>query len=275
MSILPDPPTGRSHAHRGLADQALASSLRAGVSDFESALINSINFDRHVFDFGEVLMPDHQVGATGFFVYEESNAANTAFVKATVTPTRQSHIFADITVDDSQISLVTVAQFLSGQNPWLEVAFALESITELDITIGFSDPAAIDAGEMVSGIDVPAVASITDCAFLALDTDETADTVHMVTRDNSTTRAVIGSPLAAPFGIPTVITQVVYRVELRGTTAYGFINGVLVAQSAAGAGPRPAVLLEAVIMFGNNHTTDKEVHIDYIDVGQERLSQPF
>ena len=196
-------------------------------------------------------------------------------MKITPTATRQSHIMADITVDDSQVSLITLAQFLSGQNPWVEVAFDLESITELRLEIGFCDPAEANAGVAVTDIDPAVAASVTDCALAVIDTDQTLKTLALVSKDGTTVTAVTGSPTAAPHGIPTLATQVVYRVELRGTTSYLFVNGTLVATSAAGAGCRTSVLLEAVIMFGNLHTTDKEVHIDYIDVGQERLSQPF
>ena len=69
MSLLPDPPTGISHASRGLVnvagDPSIGShqALAGGVSEFEVNLINSVNFDRHFYDFGEVTMPIDQIGA--------------------------------------------------------------------------------------------------------------------------------------------------------------------------------------------------------------------
>lgn len=274
MSLLPDPPTGLSTAMRGIDTGPLQNSSVPGRGLAEAALVNSSAFEHYFFDFNEVTLDAHSgVGAAGLFQYEESDGANTDFVKITPTVARPSHIVCDISADDSRISLVTVAQFLSEQNPWVEVAFDLESVTELMLAIGFSDPGAATAGDVIGNIDTPAVAAeIDDCAFAVIDTDATLQTLTLLTRDNSATTKVDASPTGAPFGIPTLATQVVYRVELRGQTAYLFVNGLLVATSAAAAGPRTGQLLECLIMFGNNHTTDKEVHIDYIDVGQERVS---
>ncbi len=280
MSVLPDPPTGISHARRGLVNingtQRPNQALGTGIVEFEANLIDSVLFQRHFYDFDEVTMPIDQIGAGGLFTYEESNASNDDIVKLTPTATLQSHLMANITVDDSQIQLVTLAQFLSGQNPWVEVGFSLESVTELGIQIGFCDPADANAGEMVDNIDTPTVvAAVTDCALAVINTDATLATLALATKDGTTVTAVTGSPTAAPHGVPTIATEVVYRVELRGQTAYCFVNGTLVATSAATAGPRTTVLLECVIQFGNLHTDDKEVRIDYIDVGQERLVTPF
>ena len=283
MSYLPDPPSGISHARRGLrnaagvGNQPHHSALESDVSEFEANLINSVLFTRNFYDFNEATMPVDQVGAAGLFDYEESDALNTEFTKLTPTATLQSHIHADITVDDSQIQLITIAQFLSGQNPWVEVGFSLESITELGVQIGFADPGPTNAGKIVDDVDnVPTVDGlITDCGIAAINTDDTIQTLRLISKDGTTVTGVTGSPAAAPHGIPTIATEVVYRVEMRGQTVYCFVNGTLVATSAASAGPRTSVLLECVIQFGNLHTTDKKVRIDYIDVGQERLVTPF
>lgn len=273
MSLLPDPPTGLSSAMRGLDTGLLQDSSLPGSALSEAALINSSAFEHDFYDFTEATMPIDQIGAAGLFAYEESDGANTDFVKITPTAARPSHIMADITADDSRVSLVTVAKYLSEQNPWVEVAFDLESAAELMLAIGFTDPAAAAAGDVLGDIDTPALAGeITDAALAVIDLDATLQTLTLITRDNSTTTKVDAFPVGAPYGIPTAATQVVYRVELRGQTAYLFVNGLLVATSAAAAGPNAGTLLECLIMFGNNHTTDKEVHIDYIDVGQERVS---
>lgn len=273
MSIMPDPPTGVSHHHKGLD-----SGLRAGgpgAAAYEMALLNSVAFERHFFDFGEATMPVDQVGAAGFFQYEESGA-ETDYVKITPTAARPSHIMADIISASGGCSLVTVAQFLSEQNPWLEVAFDLEAVTVTELTIGFCDPAAAAAGDILDDIDTPSFAAeITDGAVIGLDTAQTLGTAALVCRNNSDTTKVDVAPVAAPYGIPTAATQVVYRIELRGQKAYAFINGILVATGGDTAGPRAGTLLEAVILVSALDGTDKEVHIDYIDVGQERVNQPF
>ncbi len=281
MSIMPDPPTGHSRLVLAQDKSFTAAGVRQKANIVsakdELLLLNSSAFDQHFYDFGEATMPIDQIGAAGLFAYEESDGANTEFAKTTPTATLQSHITADITADDSQISLMTLPQFLSGQNPWIEVGFSLESITELGIQIGFADPGPATAGKIVDDVDdTPTVdALITDCAIAAINTDDTIKTLRLISKDGTTVTGVTGAPTAAPYGIPTAATQVVYRVELRGQTAYCFVNGVLVATSGAAAGPQTSVLLECVLQWGNLHTDDKEVIIDYIDVGQERLNQPF
>ena len=283
MSVLPDPPSGISHARRGLrnvsgdAGGLHNSALNTGKGEFEANLIDSVLFTRNFYEFNDVPSGQSPFGASGPFIFEKSDNVNTDFEKVAPTATRQSHIISDITVDDSQVQLITVAQFLSGQNPWIEVGFELESVTELGIQIGFADPGPADAGKIVDDVDdTPTVdALITDCAMAVINTDDTIATLRLISKDGTTVTGVTGSPTAAPHGVPTLATNVVYRVELRGQTAYCFVNGTLVATSAATAGPQTSVLLEAVIQFGNLHTTDKEVHINYIDVGQERLVTPF
>ena len=218
MSILPDPPTGISHARSGLENTAGAvpnQALQSGVTEFEANLVNSVLFTRNFFDFNEATMQVDQVGAAGLFVYEESDGLNTAFVKQTPTATLQSHIFADITVDDSQIQLVTLAQFLSGQNPWVEVGFSLESITELGIQIGFADPGPTNAGKIVDDVDnVPTVDGlITGGGIAAINTDDTIKTLRLISKDGTTVTGVTGSPAAAPHGIPTIAPEFWYRVD--------------------------------------------------------------
>ncbi len=271
MSLLPDPPTGRSRAMLGM-DTGLLQGSHPGSGLAELAAINSSAFDQHFFDFGEATMPVDQVGAAGLFQYEEGDT-QTAFAKLAPTAARPSHIEGDILVDNQTFSLVTVAQFLSEQNPWIEVAFDLETITNLELSIGFTDPADASAGEVLADIDTPTfVAAVTDAAIMGIDTDETLKTLALVCRDNATTTAVTASPTTAPYGIPTLNTQVVYRLELRGQTAYAFVNGLLVATSAATAGPRAGVQLEGLILFANLDAANKKVRIDYIDIGQERVS---
>ena len=228
-------------------------------------------------DFREATMPVDQIGSGGLFAYEESEAGSTPFVKLAPTTDRASHIKGIIdATNPSNISLVTVAQYLSAQNPYLEVAFDLEAITNLELTIGFVDPVGGSAADILDDIDTPTlVGPATDAALMCIDTAPTLKTLALVCKDGTTVTAVTASPTAAPYGIPTLVTQVVYRVEMRGQKVFAFVNGRLVAESAFDAGPTKTVLLEAVILFGARSAASKDVHIDYIDIGQERVDQPF
>lgn len=273
MALLRAIPNGRTSHVKGLQ----AGRRGPGSPEYEFNVLNATEYDRYFMDFRQATMPVDEIGAGGIWQYEENQAGSTAFVKLTPTAARPSHIkgIVDVT-NPSNIALVTVAQFLSEQNPFLEVAFDVELATNLELAIGFAAALPGTAGDILGDIDTPTLAGgITDAAVIGIDTAQTLKTAALVTRDNSATTKVDVSPVAAPFGVPTAVTQVVYRVELRGQKAFAFINGALVAQSGATAGPKEGTLLSGVIMVGARSAASKNVHIDYIDVGQERVDQPF
>lgn len=272
-SLLRARPSGRTAHVKGLQ----AGRRGPGSPEYEFDVAKSVEYDSVFMEFREVTMPVDQIGAGGLFAYEESQGGSTAYVKLAPTAARNSHIIGVIdNSNPSNISLVSVAQYLSAQNPYLEVAFDLEAVTNLELTIGFVDPVGASAADILDDIDTPTlVGTATDAALMCIDTAQTLKTLALVCKDGTTVTAVTASPTAAPLGIPTAATQVVYRVEMRGQKVFAFVNGHLVAESAYAAGPTTTVLLEAVILFGARSAASKDVHIDYIDIGQERVDNPF
>ncbi len=244
-----------------------------GSPEYEFDVLNSLEYETNFFDFKEATMPIDQVGAGGVFQIENLVSA-TDFAALAKTATYQSHIQANMTGSDSAEAPVTVPMYLPEQNPFLEVAFDLEAVTNLELAIGFVDAIPGSSALVLGDIDTPTLHSdIGEAAVIGIDTAQTLATAALVCENGGTVTAVTVAPTTAPYGIPTAVTQVVYRVELRGANAWAFINGALVAQSAFGAGPAAATLLAAVIQFHAIGATDKEVRIDYIKVGQERADQ--
>lgn len=241
-----------------------------GSPEYEFDVVHSLEYDTVFMDFRETTMPVDQIGVGGVLQIEELVGA-TSFIKLAPTALRPSHIIANMTGTDSTESLVAAVQFLPEQNPFLECAFDLEAITNLGLAIGFVDAVPGSAALVLGDIDTPTLhADIGEAAVIGIDTGQTLATAALVTENGGTVTKVDVSPTDAPYGIPTAITQVIYRVELRGANAYAFINGALVAQSAFGTGPAPATLLAPIIQFNAKGATDKEVHMDYIWMGQER-----
>ena len=78
------------------------------------------------------------------------------------------------------------------------------------------------------------------------------------------------APVTAPFGVPTVSTKVVWRIELSGDSAFAFVNGALVAELGVGDSAATGTLLAAVFQVGAREATAKNIHIDYLYGGQER-----
>lgn len=264
-------PNGRTSHAKGL----LAGRRGPGSPEFEFDILNATEYDRVRMDFREATMPIDQIGAAGLFQVEVL-ISSTTFAKLAPALKYPSCIQADLTGTDSAEALVTVPQYLAEQNPYLEVAFDLEAVTNLGLAIGFVDAIPGSSALVLDDIDTPTLHSdIGEAAIIGIDTAQSLVTAALVTENGSTVTKVNVGPTAAPFGIPTAVTQVVYRVELRGTKVFAFINGALVAESAYDAGPATGTLLAAIIQFNAKGATDKEVRIDYIDIGQERVAQPF
>ncbi len=270
MSLQKERPNGRTSHAVGLREGRRG----PGSPEYEFDVLRSNDYDRMFYDFREATMPIDQVGAAGLFQLETLVSATT-FAKLTPTATYPSHIQMDATGTDSAVALVTVPQYLSEQNCYLEVAFDLELITNLGLAIGFVDAIPGSQALVLLDIDTPTLhADIGEAAVIGIDTSEDLDTAALVS-ENGGTRTKVDIAEAAPYGIPTALTQVVYRVELRDTKSFAFINGALVAESARGEGPATGTLLAAIIQFNAKGATDKEARIDYIDIGQDRVDQPF
>lgn len=271
MSLLKDRPNGRTSHAIGLREGRRG----PGSPEYEFDVLRSNDYDRMFYDFREATMPIDQVGAGGLFQIENLVGA-TDFAKLTPTATYGSHIQANITGTAGAEALVTVPQYLSEQNCYLEVAFDLELVTNLELAIGFVDAIPGSSALVLLDLDTPTLhADVGEAAVIGIDTAQTLKTAALVSENGGTVTKVDIKPVAAPYGIPTLLTQVVYRVELRDTKSFAFINGALVTESARGAGPATGTLLAAVIQFHAIGATDKEVRIDYIDIGQDRVDQPF
>ena len=241
-----------------------------GSAEYEFDVVHSLEYDTVFMDFRETTMPVDQIGAGGVFQIEELVGA-TSYTKLAPTALRPSHLIADMTGTDSTESLVAAPQYLPEQNCFIEVAFDLEAITNLGLFIGFVDAVPGSAALVLLDIDTPTLhADIGEAAGIGIDTAQTLTTAALVTELGGSVTKVDVAPTDAPFGIPTAIVQVIYRVELRDQNAYAFINGALVAQSGLDLSAATGTLLAPIIQFNAKGATDKECHLDYIYMGQER-----
>lgn len=223
------------------------------------------------------------IGAAAMFQYAESAAGPVDPAKITPTFLLQSHILLDLGVTDpSSCNLIGPKCFAAKTNPWFEVRFQtnLAFITNtVEFAFGFVDAVPASAGAILGDIDTPTFAGgIADAAVIGCDTDETLKTMVFQTIGTSTAVGKTTLATAAPIGVPTINTDVTYRVELRSPTpdssvsqAFAYINGQLVAQRA---GPDAEKLLTPVFWVGHRGTT-ATFSIDYFAFGQEKAGAPF
>ncbi len=243
-----------------------------GSAEYEFDVVNSIEYDTVFMDFREATMPVDQIGSAGNMLYGESGSS-TAFVKLTPTIARPSDILGVISNENpSRIGLSCVPQFLSEMNPFVEVCFEVEAVTNFEIAIGFVDAIVASAASILLDIDTPTLATdYTEAVVMGLDTAQTLATGALVGENGGGTFVKADfAPTTAPYGIPTLATKVVWRLELRGDRAYAYVNGALVAQLEAGESAATGVLLGINMVFSALSATAKNVHIDYIYYGQER-----
>lgn len=258
-----------------------------GSPEYEFDVVNSIEYDTVFMDFRPDTMPISDIGSAGVLDFARSAGGSTPFAKLAPTIARASDIKGVVdNTNPSSITLTGVPQFLPELNPFLEICFEMQSITFLELVVGFFDAVVGSAGDVLLDIDGPTfVASFTEAVAMCLDTEQTLKTGALVgetSEDSGTFTKANFAPTAAPFGIPTLATKVVWRIELRGDLAFAFVNGVLVAElgilpatshgTIVGASAKPGVLLAPVMFFGARSATAKNVHIDYIYMGQERVN---
>ncbi len=242
-----------------------------GSPEYEFDVLNSLEYDTVFMDFRAATMPVDQIGAGGVLQYEEDNGGSTAFAKLAPTIARPSDIKGIVdNSNPSAIALVGVPQFLSEMNPFIEFCFELSVITTLELGLGFVDANPGSAGDIINDVDDGTLVGLTEGVMFGLDTAQTLKTATLMGENGGSASDTVASPTAAPFGIPTAATKVVWRVELRDDRAYAFVNGALVAKLDAGEGAATGVLLAPHFYVGSRSAAAKDVHIDYIFMGQER-----
>lgn len=242
-----------------------------GSPEYEFDVINSVEYDSVFYDFRPVTMPVDQIGAGGLFTYQESAGGSTPYVKLTPTAARPSDILGIVdNSDPSNISLQTLVQYDSARNPFFEICFEVSVVADLELVLGFIDVIPGSSGDILGNIDTPTLAGTTEAVVMGIDTDATLTTGALVGENGGTVTKDDFAPTAAPHGIPTLATKVVWRIELRSTATFAFVNGQEVARLVAGSGPANGTLLAAVFQVGSRVSTAKNVHIDYIWLGQER-----
>ena len=267
--ILRAKPTGYLGHAKGLKEGRRG----PGSPEYEFDVVNSIEYDSVFFDFREATMPIDQIGAAGVLQYAETDGGSTDPVKLAPTIARPSDIITVISNGNpSGISFTGVPQFLSEMNPFFEICFEVQTVTNLELVLGFFDAVVGSAGDVLGDIDTPAfVGSFTEAVAMCLDTAQTLTTGALVGENGGDAATKDDfSPVAAPFGVPTLATKVVWRIELRGSRAYGFVNGTLVAELDLDAGAATGVLLAPVFYVGARSAASKNLHMDYIYLGQER-----
>jgi hypothetical protein len=265
--IATRPASGQGHVRR----------LRQGPHGpgsplFDEVARQSLDFEVYHFDFGEASAAE-SIGATKFWQYAESTGTITDFAKLTPTAAKPSVIQGSTEATNGQnMELVGPKMFISEAHPWIEVCFAINQ-TNVELTMGFvGGTVPASAGPILGDIDTPTLAGgVGPSAFIGLDRAETLQTAALLTYDGTTVRRVNVGPTSAPFGVPTPGTYVIYRVELRNGKAYVFINGSLVAESVDDA-VSTTTLMAPVVFFGTRAASILSPEIDYINVGQERIT---
>ena len=263
--------SARPHGSLGHAKHLRTGRRGPGSAEYEFDVVNSLEYDTVFYDFRAATMPVDQIGAAGLFTYVESDNGSTPFVKLTPTIARPSDIIGIVdNSNPSSISLQTLVQFDSAKNPFVEFCFEVSVVTNLELVLGFIDVIPAASGDILGDIDTPTLVGTTEAVVMGLDTAQTLVTGALVGENAGTVTKADFSPVAAPFGIPTLATKVVWRLELRGDSAFAFVNGALVAELPVGGSAATGTLLAAVFQVGARSAAAKNIHVDYIYLGQER-----
>lgn len=222
-------------------------------------------------------------GNPNAFTYAESNMGATDPAKLTPTEADPSAM-ALATSANAYAQSVTIGtkRFTANCRAWFEARLKVSQVTDFSMVIGFADAIAASAGAVVSDIDTPAVATVADGAFYAIDISQTLKTAALVVVGTSTAVSKVNvAPTAAPFGVPTASTYFIVRVELRGdqtaagpSDVYLYINDYLAATARA-AGPDSANLMLPVFWHKSNTGTALTTTIDYVRGGQQKALSPF
>ncbi len=222
-------------------------------------------------------------GSSHQFTYAESNAGATDPAKLAPTRVKTSAMTLATTAVATYAQSVILGskKYFADAFPFVELGLWVSQVTDFSMVIGFADAIAASAGDIVSDIDTPAVATVADGAFYAIDTAQTLKTAALVCVGTSTAVSkTVVSPTAAPFGVPTAATFIRIRVQLEGngqvlgpSTARLFVNDALVAENFGG--PDSEKLLVPVFFHKTPGGTALVTDIDYVKVGQMKPGAPL
>ena len=220
-------------------------------------------------------------GAKHTLTYAESNALATDPAKLAPTAADSSAMSLATSANAYRQSIIGPAMYTADKYPFFEVRIKVSQITDYAMVIGFANAIAGSAGAIVSDIDTPAVATVADGAFYAIDISQTLKTAALVAVGTSTAVSKVNvDPTTAPFGIPTVDTYFIVRLVLAGTgvqggasTAYLFVNDRLVATNVGG--PDSEKLLAPVFWQASNTGTALTSTHDYWRAGQFKAGAPL
>lgn len=269
----------------GRIKSLLGGQIGPGTPMFESAVLRSPDYEYFCFDFTETSI----TASTGPFlssnpfalVYAESNAGATDPAKLTPTAASSSDLSLATSANAYSQSIITTKMFTADKYPWVEVRFQVSTVASgTALVIGFADAIAASAGAIVSDIDTPAVATVADGAFYAIDTAQTLTTAALVAVGTSTAVSKTNvAPTSAPYGVPTASTYLTVRVELEGNGVQGspaiarlFVNDALVAINTGG--PDSEKLL-SVVFWQLGPAAGLTTLIDYIRGGQQKAGSPL
>lgn len=162
--------------------------------------------------------------------------------------------------------------FDADDNPFMIVRWlAPAAVTSFVFEIGFSDPKSTEAAVSVTDIDTPTVGNgVTDGVFVALDTAQTLTTAALVSV--GTTDAAAKSDIGTY--TPTVDTWQVTLIGVKANKAFCsiFNDGSHVGRFSLASGPDGAVLMRPSLVFKTLNTTTKQIDVDLIVLGSERLA---
>lgn len=192
---------------------------------------------------------------------------------------------------DGGASIIGPLEYFGTQNCGMEVKMriAQTSANNSILEIGFVDSLPAGGAQAILDIDTPVAATTNaSLALFAIDPSQTLKTSAFVTAGSSAGTAYAIKATTLPFiqgGVATTTATFVppvdgsvftVRIELRGGTAYCFVNGYLAARHqtlAAGnvtgfvnptTALAPWIWIKGVILLST-------IHVDYIAVWQDRV----
>lgn len=186
------------------------------------------------------------------------------------------------TTDDGSLSMVGPLTWYGDGNAEVMIRFKCDLSTSINLEFGFIDAVPASNAGGVTDEDTPTLAAA-DGALFTIDTDETYVKWGFYTKGSTasfnaakTATGLVAGTIGSSFtsGVHDADEFLTMRVALRGDRAYGFVNGVLVAEHneakvTAGC-VEGGIALAPWIYARTRNTTTHLVTVDYVACIQDR-----
>jgi hypothetical protein len=186
------------------------------------------------------------------------------------------------TTDDGSISMVGPATWYGDANADFMIRFKCDLATGVNIEVGLIDAVPSSNNGGVNDEDTPTL-NAGDAALFSIDTDETYQKWGFYTKGSTsnfnaakTASGLIAGTIGSSYttGVHDADEFVNMRVALRGDRAYGWINGVLVAEhneAKVSAGcVEGGVALRPWVYARTRNTTTHLLTVDFVALVQDR-----